>query len=401
MKLFEKKLFKKFDFISLAIVCVIFVYGLLVLANATAQPNDGTVSGLSGLLANLDLETIALQLAWFLIGIVGMVAISLFDYHSYGEMYRVIYWVCVGLLVAVLALGTVSRGTQGWFTIGGRGFQPAEFAKIAMVIVLAKVIADRSNPSTGIEHFKDVLPIFLYVAIPVVLVMLQPDWGTAAVYVAVVVGILFVARLSVKIILILLGAFVGGGVIAYYFLMADWQRERIFSFLNQESGTVGSGMQVDRSKQVIVSGGVSGKGLFSEGTLSQLGFLPEQQTDFIFSVSIETFGFIGGVILIALYALLIMRFMYLSWSARDRFGSYIIVGVVSMLMFHIFENIAMVMGIMPVTGIPLPFVSYGGSSMLTNMLALGLVQNVAMRRTPVQRRRMYVDPSDRVMDNKI
>ncbi|MGI6169261.1 MAG: rod shape-determining protein RodA [Christensenellales bacterium] len=401
MKLFEKRLFKRFDFFSLAIVCVIFTYGLLVLANATAQPNNGEVSGLSGLLANLDLETLALQVAWFVLGLIGMVAISLFDYQTYGELYRIIYWVSVGLLVAVLILGTVSRGTQGWFTIGGRGFQPSELAKISMVIVLAKVVADRSNPGTGIQSFRDIVPIFLYVAVPVALVMLQPDWGTAVVYIAIAVGILFVARLSVKIILILLGVSVGGGVIAYYFLMADWQKNRIFSFLNQEAGTVGAGMQVDRSKQVIASGGISGKGIFSEGTLSQLGFLPEQQTDFIFSVSIETFGFIGGLVLIVLYALLIIRFISLAWSAKDRYGSYIIIGVVSMLMFHVFENIAMVMGIMPVTGIPLPFVSYGGSSMLTNMLALGLVQNVAMRRLPVQRRRMYVDPSDRLMDSKI
>ena len=216
--------------------------------------------------------------------------------------------------------------------------------------------------------------------------MLQPDWGTAFVYICITLGILFAAKMSYKILggIAILGA--GGLFVAYKYLMGEWQQKRILTFLNPALDPTGSGMHVAQSKVVIGSGQMLGKGLFQEGTLSQMGYLYEQQTDFIYASAAETFGFVGGIILITLYALLVIRLLYLATQAKDRMGMFIIVGVTCMYMAHIFENIGMTMGLMPVTGIPLPFVSYGGSSMLTNLLGLGLVECVAMRRGPKRRR---------------
>jgi rod shape determining protein RodA len=398
MKLLEKRMFRKFDYFSMAIVLAIFLFGLVTLMNATAQPFSGDEYGFSEIVEKLDLHTVMLQFIWFLVGVAGMFALIILDYSTYGELYRIIYWGGVALLLAVLFLGRVIRGTQGWFQIGSRGFQPAEFVKIALIIVLAKVASNRSDPARGVTTFKEALPILGYLILPVALVMSQPDWGTAFVYIVICAGILLAARISLKMVGILLAIAIPIAFLLYFFLMADWQFSRILSFLNPEADALGAGMQVVRSKEVIASGGMTGKGLFAESTLSQLGYLPDHQTDFIFAVVVETFGWTGGLYLILLYAALLIRLIILSFSANDRFGSFIIIGVMSMYAFHIIENIGMVCGVLPVTGIPLPFVSYGGSNMLTNMLALGLVQNVAMRRMPRQKRRFYVDPSERAAD---
>lgn len=395
MKFIDKKLYRKFDFWLLAIVAAITIYGLIVLTNATASPFNGTETT-AEIMEKLDLRTVMMQGLWFVLGLVAMFFVTTIDYESYGEMYKIFLWGSVVILFIVVSLTRGIRGTRGWFSLGERGIQPAELAKIALIIVLAKVTVDSLRDKGHINSLRDVVKITSYVALPVVLIMLQPDWGTAFVYIMILAGILFAAKLSWKIFaLIILG---GGaaGVGLYYLFSAEWQESRILSFLSPDADISNEGMHVDRSIKVIQSGGLTGKGMFSEGTLSQLGYLPEKQTDFIFPVLVETFGMIGGIVLILLYALLIIRMIYIALTAKDRFGTLLVAGVIAMFTFHIVENIGMCMKLMPVTGIPLPFVSYGGSNMLTNMLGIGLVENVAMRRIPLKKRRLYISPSERM-----
>ena len=215
---------------------------------------------------------------------------------------------------------------------------------------------------------------------PLLLVLRQPDWGTAMVYIAIVAGMLFAAGLDWRFGVVGVSGFLASIPLLWNFVLNEFQRERVLVFLDPSRDLQGSGLQVLKSRVAIGSGGLFGKGFFQEGALSQLDYIPEKHNDFIFAVAGETMGFVGCLVIVALFLVLILRMMQQAGRARDRFGMLVIVGVVSMFLFHIFENIGMTIGLMPVTGIPLPFLSYGGSNMLTNMIAVGLVLNIAMRR---------------------
>lgn len=370
MKLDFKNTVFKYDWILLINVLAICLLSILIVGTATSSSGTTTIVTKYSML----------QLLWVGVGLVAMTAVSMIDYRFYAEKYRWFYFGINIVLLGLLLLGTATRGTVGWIkVIGERTIQPSELAKITIIITLAKVVADKMGSKGKIEKFSDLIPIMGYFIIPFVLILLQPDWGTAFVFVCILAGILFVAKTSWKIILTILGTGVAALPIAWIF-MASWQKDRIITFFNPASDTTGAGLQVTNAKLVIGSGGLTGKGLFAEGTLSKLGFLPDCHTDFIFSVMAETFGFIGALILVILYITLILRMMYLASKAHDTLGCLMIVGVAAMFMFHIFENIGMNIGLMPVTGIPLPFMSYGGSSMLANFIAIGLVQNVSLRR---------------------
>lgn len=371
MKLELKNTVAKYDWLLLINVYAICVISVLIVGVATSTTTNTSIITKYSML----------QLLWVGgVGPIAMTVVSIIDYRFYLEKYRLFYWGIVLVLFLLLVLGTATRGTVGWITlIGERTIQPSELAKICIIITLAKIVSGKIGNGTGINRFTDLIPIFGYFAIPFVLIMLQPDWGTAFVFVCILAGMLFVAKTSWKIILTILGSGIAALPIAWMF-MASWQKSRIINFFNPLSDTTGSGLQVANAKLVIGSGGLSGQGLFADGSLTKLGFLPDCHTDFIFSVTAETFGFIGAMILIALYLALIIRLIYLATKAPDKEGCLIIVGVAAMFLFHIFENIGMNIGLMPVTGIPLPFMSYGGSSMLVNFIALGLVQNVTMRR---------------------
>ncbi|MHB1315014.1 MAG: rod shape-determining protein RodA [Christensenellales bacterium] len=384
--LVEKKNYKDFDWTLMIIVGLILIYGLIILTNATSAPFTGSESGLGDIMAKLDLTTIGLQAMWIAVGLIGMFILTVFDYELFSDMSKILYFITIGLLLLLFVAGKVTRGVQGWFSFGERGLQPAELAKIIIIIIVAKITVKRSSPEGRLNRVLDVGTVLLYIVPPVGLVMLQPDWGTAFVYIVITIGIMFAAKMSYKILGGLLALGAGGIIIAYQFLMDEWQQKRILTFFDPKLDLTGSGMHVAQSKIVIGSGQMLGKGLFQEGTLSQMGYLYEQQTDFIYASAAETFGFVGGLVLILLYVALILRMIYLATQAKDRLGMLMITGVACMYMAHIFENIGMTMGLMPVTGIPLPFVSYGGSSMLTNMLGLGLVQSIAMRRGPKRRR---------------
>jgi rod shape determining protein RodA len=255
-----------------------------------------------------------------------------------------------------------------------------------MIIVMAKMISARTkNRDGGIKTIKDILPIIGVFIVPVGLILIQPDFGTVMVYAFTFFSMLFIAKTSLKIILGLLGC-VGVTIPVAWLLLADWQKDRIYSFLGIQTQNMSSDQlkqlqyQANSAQAAAGSGQIVGKGLFSMGAGNQLSSIPEKHTDFIFASTTEAVGFIGAALIIILYLILIGRTLYLATKAKDEFGTLIIVGVVAMTLFHIFENIGMNIGVMPITGIPLPFLSYGGSNLLTNMIAFGLVINVSMRR---------------------
>lgn len=374
---FNFKYLKFVDWLLFLNIVLIVVFSLIAIANATAKPFDGEEQTISDYLGKLNLSYVFLQLLWFFVGLAAMIVIMIPDYNNLADYTVWIYWINIALLVVVLALGDSTRGIYGWFSIGERGFQPSEVAKIAIIITLAKLVSDKTKGKEGITKFRDIVPVAGSFLLPFALILIQPDFGTAFVYAAIFFGILFMAKTSIKII----GAIFGAGLVMipvmWFFIMSDDQKIRITDFFNPETSL---SSQVSQAKIAIGSGQLTGKGFFSAGALGSLGFVPDDHTDFIFSVTIEPIGFIGGVLLILLYFTLIFRTLYLAIKAKDDFGKYMIVGVVCMTLFHIFENIGMNMQMMPVTGIPLPFFSYGGSSMLANMIAYGLVLNVNMRR---------------------
>ncbi|MGI6152528.1 MAG: rod shape-determining protein RodA [Christensenellaceae bacterium] len=377
----NRAMWKYVDWFLIIIICLIFLYGLVSLLNATASPFTGDESTLAAIYENLNLGSAQWQIIFFGIGIGAMFLIMLIDYQTLRGLTDYMYWLAVGMLVLVLAFGSEQNGASGWFMVGGRGIQPAEYGKIVIIIVLAKVLADKTQGhDEGIRHFRDIWPALWRFAIPAVLIMAQPDWGTAMVYAVVFIIMLFMAKTSWKVMLLLL-VIAAACIPLLYLIMDEYQKLRFVTFLNPELDPEGAGLQVAQAKMAIGSGGMFGKGLFAPGSMSQLDYVPEKHNDFIFAVTIEAFGMVGGILLIVLYLVLIVRTFMLAARAKDDFGSYIIIGVAAMTLFHVVENIGMNLGVLPVTGIPLPFFSYGGSNLLTNMIAYGMVLSVDMRRT--------------------
>ena len=317
------------------------------------------------------------QALWALIGVALMVAITLVDYRIIREGTPLLFGAMLLALLAVLSpLGAETRGTQAWFQLGPFQAQPAEFSKVVVIITLAAYAAQHRGDLDGRR-----LAVAMGVAgAPMALIFLQPDLGTMLVFVAIIMGVLLVAGAQLRhiVLLTLLGI---TGVVGVFQLdmVEDYQRERLTAFLDQEADLQRSTYNLDQSKTAIGAGGLTGAGLF-EGTQTNLSYVPEQETDFIFTVVGEELGFIGGATLLLLYGIAMWRIWRAAQLARDLFGSLVCTGVLSMLVFQVFENVGMTMGIMPITGIPLPLMSYGGSSTLATFAAIGLVLNVHMRR---------------------
>jgi rod shape determining protein RodA len=363
--------------------------GVIGIAVAKKTPIEGGESTME-MLKRFNLYHVRLQLLWIASGLGLMALVVLIDYQVIANLYRGIYIIVLLMLVGLNIMGVVRGGAQSWFEIGPFGLQPSEFAKITMIIVFAKILAkDDEDDLLKTLKLGDYVKAFLYLIPPLVLIVLQPDFGTAMVFMVMLGTLLFIAGLSYKLLLSLVIA-VGIAVpVVYNFLLDEYQQNRILVFLNPGADPSGKGYHVIQSKLAIGSGMITGKGLFSNNTLSQLDFLPEPHTDFIFSVTVEALGFAGGTFLILLYSALILRCIRIAKNSKDQLGSYMVIGVLAMIMAHIFENIGMTMGIMPITGIPLPFMSYGGSFMWTNMIAFGLVLNVDMRsQTSIFRREL-------------
>lgn len=379
-KAINKNMWKYVDWALVVIIFILVGYSILSIVNATASPFTGDEKTFAEFFANLNLNSAMWQVIFFVVGLFCMFLVMLVDYHSVAHITDLLYWVTVALLVAVMFLGSEQNGTTGWFMIGNRGFQPGEVCKVLIIIVLAKVLSDKTEGNDdGLQTMRDIFPALWRVMIPVVLIMIQPDFGTAVVYLFIFAAMLFMGKVHWKVVLWLL-LIIAIAAPVLWFSMKDYQQQRILSFFNPSAQSADATMQVDQAKLAIGSGQFLGKGLFAPGSLSQLNYVPEKHNDFIFAVTVEAFGFLGGLILIILYFLLIGRTFMLALRAKDDFGAYIIVGVAAMTLFHVVENIGMNLGILPVTGIPLPFFSYGGSSMVTNCIAFGMVISVDMRR---------------------
>ncbi len=313
------------------------------------------------------------QAIGFVVGFMGAIPLAIVDYRLWRRFLRPIYGLAIVMLLAVTLMGATANGATSWLDVGPIRVQPSEFAKPLMVVVLAGFFAEKAAYEHGV--FLKALGVM---TIPGLLVLVQPDLGTATVFGAVFLVMAYVAGAR----LIQLGGLILAGVVSMVLgvklgILEEYQVARLTSFMDQSSAG-DLGYQVAQSKMAIGSGGITGKG-FDATTLANLGFLPEDHTDFIFSNLAERFGFVGSMALILLFFVLIWRILHVATISRDRFGVLIAVGIGTMFLFHVLVNVGMTMGIMPVTGIPLPFISYGRSSLVVSVMSLGLLQSIAMR----------------------
>jgi len=391
---FDPLLVRKMDWFLLLLVLAISLYGVVCIFAATGVTMETPAESFIELLSVQPVTYARLQLIWIVAGLIVICATLYFSYEFLSNFSNLIYWANVALLAVVLLMEQGRGGMAGWFRWGdGRTFQPSEVAKIAIIISLAKWFSNRKKP---IETLPELIPVLLYVGLPLLLIVAQPDFGTAMVYIAILAVMLFTSGTSYKLITgILVTMLLFLVPLWYYVTNADvdnFRLTRILVFLDPSSDP-DAALQITNAKMAIGSAGLWGKGMFKEGSFALLNYIPDDHTDFIFSIVAETFGFIGAGALIVGYFLLMLRMTALSSQAGDSFGTYLIIGIMAMMLFHIFENICMVIGLMPVTGIPLPFVSYGGSNMLTNYLGIGIVLNVYMRRQEVRQNAAAGRPS--------
>ncbi len=320
------------------------------------------------------------QAGWVGLGLVVMAAVALIDYHTLARHAYVGYGAIIILLVAVLVIGRVGMGAQRWISLGVVDVQPSELAKLVLIVVLARYCADQTVQG-GLGPSQLVVPLLL-VLVPIALILKQPDLGTGLTLLAIslamilLVGIRYQSIVWVALVGLMLFPFAWH---VFWNSLRGYQRDRLLTFVNPSSDPLGTGYHVIQSKIAIGSGGFWGKG-FLGSTQSQLKFLPEGHTDFIFAVFAEEWGFIGVVVLFALYGFVLYWIMETAYKAKDRLGAFLAVGVTAMVVFSLVVNIGMTLGIMPVVGVPLLLMSYGGSSTLTVFAALGLVLNVRLRR---------------------
>ena len=372
-----------FDWPLFLIVVAISLFGIVCVFSATSSEVTEMPSNVMEMLATQSIYYPRLQFLWLLGGIAAMMVVMFLPYELYGRWAQWIYMANVAVLLFTLIVAEAGRGNMQAFLkigTGDRGIQPSEFGKVAMIVCFSKVFTQRRDP---VKTLGDFLLMAAYMAIPLVLIVLQPDFGTALVYVAVFCVMIFVSGTDTKLLLELLGCALLLVIPVWYAMnntsaSENFRLTRFLIWLDPESYP-DEARQVINAQIAVGSGGLWGKGIVSPGSFASLGYISDDHTDFIFAIVCESFGLVGGFSLVAAYMLLIGRLIYLALRVKDPYGSFIIIGAMGMLLFHIVENICMVIGLLPVTGIPLPFVSYGGSNMLTNMMAIGLVENVVIR----------------------
>lgn len=359
-----KKIFKKMDYVIISIVVLLFLIGVVALYSA-----NGGIDG--------DTSECAKQIIWFLVGVVGAVCVIMVDYNVWGKLWLPLYILILILLVAVL-FTTPINGATSWFRIGSMSLQPSEFAKIVLILGTAKVIEFFKKKETMNKPIS-ILAILTFVLVPVVLIIMQPDYGTAMVILVILVTMLFVAGIKWRYVICAMLAVAILIPVAYVYVLPQHAKNRIDVFLNPQLDPRGAGYNIIQSKLAVGSGKLWGMGLF-EGNQTQLGILPMKTTDFIYAVISEEMGFIISSVVIILFVILLAKILDIAKTSKDLYGSLICTGVFGMMLAHFIENVGMTMGLMPITGIPLPFISYGGSAMLTNMIAIGIVLSVASRR---------------------
>lgn len=361
----DRRLLSHIDWHLLCLVLSLSLLGLLTIHSATYSVIEQRASGL-----------VWKQLYWLGFGIVAMLGAMSLDYHYIDRLAYPFYGLVLALLCLVLVRGSVGGGSQRWLNLGFMTLQPSEPAKLAVVFVLAKYL--HYDEPRGGYRLRDLWILFLIVGPAIVLTLVQPDLGTAVILSFIFLSVMIMGGLRLRSVLCLAAAGLTFLPIAWHFLKS-YQRQRILTFLNPDLDPLGAGYHVIQSKIAIGSGRLFGKG-YLKGTQNQLDFLPAQHTDFIFSVFAEEWGFFGSLILLGIYFTFIFFSLRVVARAKDRFGALLVFGAAAIFFWQVLINVGMVAGVLPVVGVPLPLLSYGGSSLVSMMVAVGLMMNVSMRR---------------------
>ncbi len=373
----QSRLLKKLDYTLIAVVALIIVFSRIIIYSAT---KDDTVLR----------KDFIRQILHIVIGIGGLIFILNINYEDLAKHMKKLYLLNLILLAAVIFVGDSAMEAQRWIQLGPFRFQPSEFSKLIIIVCFAAFLSKRQG---RLKRLKDLIPCFAFIGLPLLLILKQPDLGTSLVFMAIMFGMLFAAGARPWLLFCLIAgslAFVSLWIWAHLWCEAntafhlwiplkDYQLNRLIIFLDPWVDPHGLGYHIIQSQIAIGQGGLLGRGLY-QGSQTHGDFLPIQDTDFIFSVVGEELGFVGAIILLFLFFILIYRCIYIAVNVKDRFGYLITAGVVSMIAFHVLVNVGMTTGIMPITGIPLPMFSYGGSNMITNLAALGLLLNINMKK---------------------
>ena len=377
--MFNYKSWKNFDIILFLTAIVIFGIGLTFLYSATYQHSYRH----SGILPQ---NFLLRQIIWFTLALLIGAVIVKVDYQKWLELAYPLYGLNLVLLLLVLVSGVAKLGAQRWISFGNIALQPSEFSKLVIILTLARYLGQKENVfSQGLSsrpghwHGKKLFVSFLIVGVPFVLIVKQPDLGTALTLIPILFVILYVWGLRLRSLILIFVSFGLSSPLLWH-LLRDYQKRRILVFINPNIDPLGTGYTVIQSKIAIGSGRLFGKGWLA-GTQNQLNFLPERHTDFIFSVVGEEWGFAGAILLLILYFVLIWRAFAIAQRTSNLSARLLVCGIIAMLSFQVLVNISMTMGLMPVVGLPLPLISYGGSSLLTTMVSIALLLNIGMNRT--------------------
>jgi rod shape determining protein RodA len=362
---------RAFDLQMAAYAALLVAIGLVMAYSNSAEQGRSILEGGT---------TFVRGLMWTGIALIVYIVATSFDYKWLKTFSWPLYALQLGLLVTTLAIGHGVGGSARWVSIGPFDFQFSELAKILMIVVLANYLGARQG---RLGSLSSIVGACILVVPPWILVMLQPDLGTSLVLLAILGGMLFMSGASLR----WLGVLVGGALASFPFIwtyiLRDYQKQRIVSFLDPASDMQGAGYQLFQSQIAVGSGGWFGKGL-TNGTQNQLNFLPVQESDFVAAIYLEELGFLGAMLLIVLFGALLWRILVSGWRSRDPFGMMFAAGLASMILFQLVVNLGMVIGIMPITGIPLPFISHGGASLISLAIGLGILQSVNIRQTRVE-----------------
>jgi rod shape determining protein RodA len=363
--MFDRRLLQNFDWVLPALLLLIGMVSVLNLYSATLAIRDAGGA-----------QIFMKQVYWYIIGFVLFALVMVFDYHLLERLAWPAYLLNVFLLLIVLIVGKISSGSQRWLDLGFFNLQPSELIKISLVIVLAQFFSSHEDYSE--YRLRDLWQPFVLMLVPCGLILKQPDLGSALILVIICFSIILIMKVRWTSLLILSGAIMSSFPIVWHTLK-EYQKKRIITFLNPEGDPLGAGYHIIQSKIAVGSGLLTGRG-FLKGTQTRLKFLPENHTDFAFSVWSEEWGFIGSVFLLVLYLLLILWGINIAKNSKDKFGSILAIGITAVVFWQLIINVGMTIGLMPVVGIPLVLFSYGGSSVLSTMLGMGILMNISIRR---------------------
>ncbi|HSL93168.1 MAG TPA: rod shape-determining protein RodA [Bacillota bacterium] len=376
----DRKLWRSFDWALYAAVLLVSFFGTLIIASASAGNEYASMPFWNAVIESLKNNgLVQKQLLWILIGQAVMLTVVLVDYQIWSGLTYPIYLGALGLLVIVLLVGSTGGGAQRWISLGGFGvLQPSELAKIAVIMVLAKGLEKIGRPDTLWKLFL----VGLHIVPPAALIVIQPDLGTSLVFIAFTVTILLAAGLTPRLFALMSAAAIAATPVIWLRGLRDYQRSRLLVFLDPTKDPSGEGYHILQSIIAVGSGMFAGRGMF-RGPQAQLNFLPAQHTDFVFSVVGEELGFVGVALLLIALSFIVLRIYRIAGIAKDDYGRLVSVGVATYFAFQILVNTGMTAGIMPITGLPLPLMSAGGSSYLATCIGVGLVLNIGMRRKKI------------------